>query len=578
MATSMRWLRQQFPDDPSTGGRVQARILTFLSAALLCSAGCASATDGRALVDAARPDAAPHDAGVMDARGEPDGPLDGGATPSPDSGSTDGGTDAGADASTPTRCVTLGSAPIVVARAAVAEEHVLALRAAAGSSTLWSRPGHEAVILEVTSEARGLIGHLVLHQGRTWFRYGMHVGRLEPDDAISVAVSALSATGSSTASACLDDVALTPGSALEADGLARAPIFRWPVQKRFDDVPLLVGWSAATQTYEAVYSSENGGTVHSCGGGASGVRALFARWGRGCDIERVVSYGETPTWARCTGDTRLADVAPRQEGSHPVFYFGDSHNRLYEHRGGYGQACGTGAAERTDGDLDGWNRASPGNDEADDAGRVIVLRPVPVDLDALGYAAHRGRREALVDRYAPWIYRLTFQELAREGRIDGDQVLPMEHYLFVDVHAANVDGSGDGVCSSDVSKGFRLRVLTTEGTVISGPQVTASYFGADPGWKRVAIPLGEAFEPADLEGLIFDAYDNDGIYFLSLGDVFMLRPERDNDARIVPLVEGPRAVDVYVDDDRGGCSSSVNRDGPAPIAYPCTGSDYLVRF
>ena len=65
--------------------------------------------------------------------------------------------------------------------------------------------------------------------------------------------------------------------------------------------------------------------------------------------------------------------------------------------------------------------SNPGNALADDAGRVIILRPLPVDMDALGYAQFGGRREALADRYAPWLYRLTSLELAREGKIDDTQ-------------------------------------------------------------------------------------------------------------------------------------------------------------
>jgi hypothetical protein len=38
----------------------------------------------------------------------------------------------------------------------------------------------------------------------------------------------------------------------------------------------------------------------------------------------------------------------------------------------------------------------------------VILRPLPVDLDALGCAAFGGRREALIDRDAPWLYRISF--------------------------------------------------------------------------------------------------------------------------------------------------------------------------
>jgi hypothetical protein len=515
------------------------------------------------------------------------------AAPAPDAGAADAGIpDAGtadaaladamaADAAPPDAaapgCVTVDGTATVVATATTADDHALTVTAASESATRWSERGNEAVVLEVTGAARGVVGHLVLHQGRARFAYAMHVGRLDAGEAISVRVSPLSAAGPAPR-VCVDSAVLTPASALgaSAEGLRRAPIFRWPVAKRFDDLPVLVGWSAATRSYQAVYTSENGGTVASCGGGADGMQAEIARWGRGCDIEGVFAYGAaSPTWGRCTGTTSFAQVAPRLEGDHPVFYYGDGHNRLFEHRGGYGRTCGAGGAERSDGDLTGWNVANPGNDAARDDGLVVTLRPLPVDLDATGFAAFRGRREALLDIHAPWIYRLTFLELAREGAIDGARTMPMEQYLYVDVHAADVDGAGDRECAGAVSRGFVLRVTTPDG-VVSGPQMTASYFGADHDWKRIAIPLSRAYAPSEIESFVFDAYDNDGIYLLALGDAFLVRADGDNGASLAAVHTGVRPIDVYVDDDRSGCTDGVNRDGPGGRAYPCTGSDARV--
>jgi len=446
------------------------------------------------------------------------------------------------------------------------------LPAASTSASRWQQAGNQAVVLEVLGAARGFIGHLVLHQGATRFAYGMHLGRLAAGEAVSVKVSPLSAAAV-TPRACVAAAQLE--AVVDAEGVLRAPIFRWPVAKRFDDLPVLVGWSGTRQEYQAVYTSENGGTVASCGGGADGMQAELARWGRGCDIERVFGYGGgSPTWGRCTGTVSYAQVSPRQEQGHPIFYYGDGHNRLFESRGGYGQSCGNGAAEKADGDLTGWNVGNPGNDDAEDAPFVITLRPLPVDLDALGYAGHAGRREGLLDGYAPWIYRLTFAELEREGTIDGDHVLPLDRYLYVDVHAADVGGSGDRVCTATVSKGFVVRMTSSAGPVQSGPQITASYFGAAEDWKRIAIPLDHAYTAAEITGFIFDAYDNDGIYLLGLGAAFVVAPDGDNGATVDSFHEGELPLAVYVDDDDSGCLEGVNHDGPGGVAYPCVGSDY----
>jgi hypothetical protein len=479
-----------------------------------------------------------------------------------------------ADAAMPEdECTTVGDELAVVAHARARDEHALEVMARAGSATRWSEAGNEALVLEVHAD-RGLIGHLVLHQGQRAFAYTMHVGALAAGEALRVRVSPLSALRAARA-ACVA-ATLTAASELGAagEGLRRAPIFRWPAAKRFDDLPLLVGWSRTTASYQAVYSHENGGTVASCGGGARGMEAEIARWGRGFDIEAVYTYGGTPTWGRCTGTASATAGAPRLEVTHPVFYYGDGHNRLFEHRGGYGRACGGDRPERADGNLVGWNVDNPGNEETRDGASVITLRPLPVDLDALDFATYRGRREGLVDRYAPWIYRLTWLELEREGRIDSDHTWPLDHYLFADVRAADVDGSGDGVCTLSVTRGFVLRVVTRDGLTLSGPQMTASYFGADHDWKRIAIPLPRAYAPGDLAELVFDAYDDDGIYLLAIGDTFVVTPEGDNGAGLAHLHRGERLIGVYVDDDRSSCSGDVNRDGPGGMPYLCTGSDH----
>jgi hypothetical protein len=491
----------------------------------------------------------------------------------PDTGADAGAADAG---ESKRECVAVGGELVVVARAGAADEHAVAITAESASVTRWSEAGNEAVVLEVHGD-RGLIGHLVLHQGRRAFAYTMHVGALAAGEALRVRVSALTATRAAPRACVTAELtaAATLGDA--AEGLRRAPIFRWPAAKRFDDLPVVTGWSRATGSYQAVYTHENGGTVHSCGGGARGMEAEIARWGRGFDVEGVYTYaGATPTWGRCTGTAAATASAPRLEGAHPVFYYGDGHNRLFESRGGYGRACGSGGAERSDGDLVGWNVGNPGNDPGLDGAHVITLRPLPVDLDALGFAAHRGRREGLADTYAPWLYGLTWLELAREGRIDGGHTRSLDRYLFVDVRAADVDGSGDRVCSLSVTKGFVIRAVTRDGVTLSGPQMTASYFGADHDWKRIAIPLDRSYAPDEIAELVFDAYDDDGIYFLALGDAFLVGDDGGNGAVLAPVHRGERPIDVYVDDDRSGCTNDGNDDGPGGVAYPCVGSDHHV--
>ncbi|HEX2687940.1 MAG TPA: hypothetical protein VHN14_15035 [Kofleriaceae bacterium] len=471
-------------------------------------------------------------------------------------------------------CLTIDdTAAVVVASATSAEEYGLVVTAQAASATSWATAGNEALVLEVQGTGGRLISHLVLHQGAAAFGYGMHVGALVAGEPVAVKVSALSAA-SAVRQACVSAV-LTPSSAMGAagEGLVNAPIFRWPVQKRFDDLPVVLGWSKARKAYQTVFTNENGGTVVQCGGGASGIQAEIARWSRAADIEGNYAYAGTPQWERCTGTVAVTTTPVRVEASHPILYYGDGHNRLFESRGGYGQTCGTGAPEKADGDLAGWNVSNPSNALASDDGKVIILRPLPVDLDALGYASFGGRREALIDRYAPWLYRITSLELSREGKIDNITSLTMSRYLYIDVRVDDVGGSGDPYCALSVSGGFKLRAVTPSGTEINSSQITAAYAGnGGPDWKRVAIPLPAGTTTADVAKFRFDAYDNDGIYLTAIGDAFIPQASGANGATLTYLRQGERALTYYVDDDSSSCAGGTNSDGPGGTPYTCTGS------
>jgi hypothetical protein len=467
--------------------------------------------------------------------------------------------------------VTTGAA-VTIATAQAADEYALTLEASSASGTSWGQKGNEAIILEVYRNTT-LLAHLVLHQGAAPFTYGAQLGALAPGDEVKVRVSPLSAA-SAVPEACVGAVSLTAAAALgvAGEGLKHAPVFKWPVAKRFDDLPVMLGWSKAKAHYEAVYTSENGGTPANCGGGAKGMQAEIARWGRGFDIEGLHDYAGTPKWQRCTGSASVTSGAPRMEAAHPVFYYGDGHNRLFESRGGYGNTCGSGSDTKANGDLNGWNVNNPGNDPAHDGPFTITLRPLPVDLDALGFASESGRREGVVDTYAPWLYRITSLELSREGKIDGSRTLPMDRYLYLDVRASDIGGSGDEYCTFlGVDGGYKVRVKNAAGATLSGPQMTATYAGSQ-GWKRIALPLDRVYSATELTQLIFDAYDNDGIYFLELGDAFIPKPAGANNATLDYANKGRKTVNVYVDDNNGGCSNGVNDDGPGGLAYPCKGS------
>ena len=469
-----------------------------------------------------------------------------------------------------------------LAKAGAAGEHALVIEASSISKTSWAEKDNEAVVLEIL---RGTtrIGHVVLHQGQARFSYGMHTGALGAGEELHVRVSPLSASKADK-HACISKVTLTAAADMGnmADGITHAPVVKWPVQKSFDDLPVLLGWSRAGKSYQLTYTNENGGTTELCGGGARGLRSEIARWSRGFDMEGVWAYGGAGRFERCTGSVAPTAGMPRMESAHPVLYYGDGHNRVFESRAGYGQACGSGSDAKPNGDLAGWNTANPGNDEGNDDPFTIVLRPLPVDMDAVGVTKYGGRREGIVDVYAPWLYRLTDSEVKREGKIDDTQTFDMSRYLLVDVYAADVGGSGDSTCGpvsltpqiTHVTGGFVLRAIGKNGAVYDGPQMTADYFGGSggPTVKRIAIPLPAGVNAADITDVVFDAYDDDGIYFLGIGDAFIAKPNGTNSATLDYAHRGLKPAAVYVDDGQSGCVAGKNtKDG---VAYPCVGSSY----
>ena len=116
------------------------------------------------------------------------------------------------------------SGPVVIGTADGADDYALALPAASASATSWGTSGNEALVLEVSGAQRGLIGHLVLHQGQTTFAYAMHLGALAAGEAVRVKVSSLSAP-QAVRKACVGPGTLTSATALGAagEGLVHAP-------------------------------------------------------------------------------------------------------------------------------------------------------------------------------------------------------------------------------------------------------------------------------------------------------------------------------------------------------------------
>ena len=212
-----------------------------------------------------------------------------------------------------------------------------------------------------------------------------------------------------------------------------------------------------------------------------------------------------------------------------MLYHGDGHNRVFEDRSGYDATCGTSSDNAPDGAIAGWG--SPNPDPGDDAKYAIILRPIPVAADSVAYSFGGAPRERVLTKDAPWMFRLAGLEVAREGKVDGQSTFAFDRYLHADVYVADVDGSTSSCPITGLSGGFKLRAHTTNGQTSSAGQITNASC-ANQQWKHVSIPLDATHVPADVDQLIFDAYDDDGIYLLGIGDVYLLGADDANGATI----------------------------------------------
>jgi hypothetical protein len=484
-----------------------------------------------------------------------------------DAPSNDGASDAAIDAADAApQCFTVtDAAAVTIATASASGEHVLQFDGASASATSWGAAGNEALILEIAKNG-AFVTHVILHQGATSFGYGTHVGALAQGDVITARVSTLSAQNA-VRSATVCSTALTPSSTLGAlqPAIDNAPIWVWPIQKSFDDVPLVVSWSPGG--YSTFFTNENGGTTELCGGGAKGLEAEIRLWGRACDIESDYSYAQS-TFERCTGSS--SSTMLRFEHAHPFLYHGDGHNRAFEDRSGYGNTCGSSSDNAPDGTLTGWGSSNP--DPKDDLKYSIILRPIPFATSAVAYAFGGSPRERVLTKDAPWMFRLAGLETAREGKIDNSQTLTWDRYLHADVYVADVDGTSSSCPITGINGGFRLRAHATNTNVTSssGEVTSASVSGQQ--WKHVSVPLDAVHVPSDFDQLIFDAYDNDGIYLLGIGDVYVLTANGKNGATVAAVRTGAKTMGEYVDDDLSGCVNGMSTY--MSQQYPCVANLY----
>lgn len=272
----------------------------------------------------------------------------------------------------------------------------------------WARKGSEAAALVVLVD--GAYNQTVLLWAGEGFNvYRVLLGRLSKGNhKISVALDeARSAAGARRAEVkslrTLVPFGLTianPEARNSAFALAHAPVLyaRPNTIDHFTDIPLMMYYEILHEggdmivRYTVVFTNEDGGTQ---------TAALFARWGRGTDIEWVYEV-------RARGSKVVAEIF--QGVQHETKSF---------------------KGQRTNGEHPLLAVASDNNNFSDLACSAVRFAPYPVNAQL-----ETATRESMMDAY-PATYRAMTDELQREGRIsetppDINTIADPREYLYVE--------------------------------------------------------------------------------------------------------------------------------------------------
>jgi hypothetical protein len=187
--------------------------------------------------------------------------------------------------------------------------------------------------------------------------------------------------------------------------------------------------SDRTLGYTTIFTNEDGGTD---------TKALFARWGRACDIEEtyVVRFHDNGSPAAETfqgPEHKIITFNGHRIGQHPVLMVATRNNMFVDR-----EAAG------------------------------VMIRPVPVVA-----GPNFTTRESVLDE-RPWIQRLSQQELAAEQK-------PFDPRDFVYLDA-NVQVGESAAAAAWIEQ--------ADGTRVSSDRGDERLTVTRDGWVRVAVPLG----------------------------------------------------------------------------------------
>lgn len=326
----------------------------------------------------------------------------------------------------------------------------------------WARKGSEAAALVVMVDG-AYNQDVLLWAGDRFYEYQIMLGRLSKGrHTVSVALNEARSAATARRAEVKALHRLVPLAsaefAEEEFAVAHAPILyaRANTFDHFTDIPLLMYYellrdgAATLVRYTVVFTNEDGGTQ---------TAALFARWGRGTDIE----------WVYEVRVLRGKVVAETFQGVR------------HETKNFNGQ--------RTGGEHPLLAVASDNNNFSDLACSAVRFAPLPIRA-----RLEAATRESVMDAY-PATYRAMTEELQREGRIsdtpsDINTVADPREYLYVE---AASEQSGAAVAFDVKLKG--------------SPEVFKSDMGAPPlriersGYYRTGIRLPKGFAPESIESV-----------------------------------------------------------------------------
>jgi hypothetical protein len=328
----------------------------------------------------------------------------------------------------------------------------------------WARKGAEAAALVVLVDG-AYNQDVLLWAGEGFYVYRVMLGRLpKGSHKVSVALNPARSAAGARRAEVKSLRAIIPFASVSTDpdehsfAVAHAPVLyaRPNTIDHFTDIPLLMYYEILREgvdtlvRYTIVFTNEDGGTQ---------TAALFARWGRGTDIEWVYEL-------RARGGQVIAET-----------FQGVQHEtRLFK-------------GQRTGGEHPLLAVASDNNNFSDLACSAVRFAPYPAAA-----RLEAATRESMMDA-SPATYRAMTDELQREGRIgdtpsDINTVADPREYLYVEAASTQ---SGAAV-AFDVKLKGRADVFKSD---MGEPRLRIERSGL----YRTGIRLPRGFAPDSVESV-----------------------------------------------------------------------------